>query len=144
MQSAEELKAWVDRADLWSESTNNDQCDNCRFYRVLREDKGYDWAQRFDEAARAVMQTAPAEVARLTEHRDYRLAVPTPDHFIPLLYLAGLAAAAGQGTEVLVDGFAMGSISMTAYTLAAGGSSRSPGAEPSPPLPRIPADETNT
>ena len=41
MQSIEELKKRVENADLWSESTNDDHCDNCRFYRVLREDIGY-------------------------------------------------------------------------------------------------------
>src|SRR4051794_21096873 len=49
-------------------------------------DEGYDWAQRFDEDAKERMLTAPAEAARLDGHRDYRSAVPTPDHFIPLLY----------------------------------------------------------
>ena len=45
--------------------------------------------------------------------------MPTPDHFIPLLYLAGLAAAEGVPTEALVRGYAMGSISMTCYGLGA-------------------------
>ncbi len=81
-------------------------------------DGGYDWAQRFDEDAKACMLTDPTGFATLDAHRDYSHAVPTPDHFIPALYLAGLAGAASEpGTDVLVDGYAYGSLSMTAYTL---------------------------
>jgi 4,5-DOPA dioxygenase extradiol len=80
-------------------------------------ESGFDWAQRFDEAAKTRMASAPAEVAALDGHPDFRSAVPTPDHFIPLLYLAGLASTAGAGTDVLIDGYAFGSLSMTAYTL---------------------------
>jgi len=79
---------------------------------------GYDWAQRFDEDAKARMLTDPTEMATLDAHRDYRTAVPTPDHFIPALYLAGLAgASSAEQPSVLVDGYAYGSLSMTAYTL---------------------------
>ena len=62
---------------------------------------------------------SPGDVLRLVEHPDYALAVPTPDHFIPLLYFAGLAAADTSATNsprVLVDGYANGSLSMTSYT----------------------------
>ncbi|MFY1693080.1 dioxygenase [Plantactinospora sp. WMMB782] len=81
-------------------------------------DEGYDWARRFDEDARARMLTDPTGFATLDAHPDYGRAVPTPDHFIPALYLAGLAGATdAPGTEILVDGYAYGSLSMTAYTL---------------------------
>jgi 4,5-DOPA dioxygenase extradiol len=80
-------------------------------------DAGFDWAQRFDEDAKARMLADPTDVVRLDAHRDYRSAVPTPDHFIPLLYLAGLAGDAGGDVDVLVDGYSYGSLSMTAYTL---------------------------
>jgi 4,5-DOPA dioxygenase extradiol len=80
--------------------------------------EGYDWARRFDEAAKERLLTDPTALAGLDAHADFDLAVPTPDHFIPALYLAGLAAAADtQDTHVLVDGYAYGSLSMTAYTL---------------------------
>ena len=80
-------------------------------------DSGYDWAQRFDEQVKETMAQDPAEVPALDRHRDFRHAVPTPDHFIPLLYVAGLAGASNRGTEVLIDGYSYGSLSMTAYTL---------------------------
>jgi 4,5-DOPA dioxygenase extradiol len=86
----------------------------------LAED-GYDWAQRFDEEAKARMTEDPAAVATLDGHRDYGYAAPTPDHFIPLLYIAGLAAQEKTGTDVLIDGYAYGSLSMTAYTLGVAG-----------------------
>ena len=78
---------------------------------------GFDWSQRFDEAARDVMTSNPGDAVALREHRDYPSAVPTPDHFLPLLYLAGLAAAGGSPADVMVDGYAYGSLSMTCYTL---------------------------
>jgi 4,5-DOPA dioxygenase extradiol len=80
-------------------------------------DGAYDWARRFDETARELMQRAPADAPSLVSHRDFRAASPTPDHFIPLLYLAGLAGAARKPAQVLVDGYAYGSISMTCFTL---------------------------
>ena len=80
-------------------------------------DAGFDWARRFDDAARECLLTDPAAVTRLDGHRDFDLAVPTPDHFLPLLYLAGMAAATGTTADVLVDGYAYGSLSMTSYTV---------------------------
>ena len=82
-----------------------------------RPTEGYDWARRFDDAARDLLSSAPADVLKLSHHPDYAAAVPTPDHFIPLLHLAGLAAAGGGPVEALVEGCAFGSLSMTSYAL---------------------------
>jgi 4,5-DOPA dioxygenase extradiol len=105
-------------------------------------DAAFDWNKRFDEVVKAAMTSSPADVARMNEHRDYELAAPTPDHFIPLLYLAGLAAAAGRTAKTLVEGYAMGSLSMTSYTLDAPDVAPV-GAKGSPPLSGVPGDQTN-
>lgn len=110
-------------------------------------DGGFPWAKRFDDAVRERMAEAPAEVLTVDAREEFRLAVPTPDHFLPLLYLAGLAAAGGHTTSVLVDGCTFGSLSMTSYTLDAEcpdpPAVDAPAAElPDPAL--VPPDETNT
>ena len=92
---------------------------NLRRIEWSRPDAAADWNRRFDEAVKAVMTDTPAELPKLRQHPDYAAAVPTPEHFIPLLYLAGLASAAGKPAETLIEGYAMGSLSMTAYTLGA-------------------------
>jgi 4,5-DOPA dioxygenase extradiol len=110
---------------------------------------GYDWARRFDSAARAHMTTSPADAVALQDHADFANAVPTAEHFLPLLYIAGLAAAAGSTAEVLVDGYTYGSLSMTAYTLdapagAPPATSQPGAAAPLPDSEVVPADDTNT
>lgn len=82
-------------------------------------DSGYDWSQRFDADARELLTSTPDDILRLGAHRDYRAAVPTPDHFIPLLYLAGAAGAASSSLDGLVEGHCYGSLSMSSYTLGA-------------------------
>ena len=76
-------------------------------------DGGEAWAQRFDDAAEAMMHESPSDLLKLGEHADYARAVPTPDHYIPLLYTAGLAG--DEGAQTLIKGYSMGSLSMTCY-----------------------------
>jgi 4,5-DOPA dioxygenase extradiol len=84
-----------------------------------RPEGGTDWAERFDAAARDLMTTDPGRVVELASHPDHSLAVPTPDHFLPLLYVAGIASATGRGVSTFNEGCQMGSLSMTSYAVAA-------------------------
>jgi 4,5-DOPA dioxygenase extradiol len=112
-----------------------------------RPDAGFDWAERFDDAAREHMTASPAEVIMMQSHPDFDNAVPTPDHFLPLLYVAGVADATNEVADVLVDGYAYGSLSMTAYTVGAWTRQGSASDDASAPLPDpdvVPPDNTNT
>ena len=64
------------------------------------------------KAAREAMATDPGRVADLVRHHDFAMAAPTPEHFLPLLYIAGFAMGTGQAAGVLVDGYAFGSLSV--------------------------------
>ena len=73
----------------------------------------YDWAVRFEEQARQMMQAG--EFTPLIQYdklgRDAQLAIPTPDHYLPLLYVI----ATRQEREIIsfpVEGVDGGSISM--------------------------------
>ena len=105
---------------------------------------GFDWARRFDTAARELLTDNPAEAAGLADHPDFRAAAPTTEHFIPMLYLAGLAAAGDGKTQSLVDGYAYGSLSMASYVLDGAARQQSADADgDSPALPDIDPQQTN-
>jgi 4,5-DOPA dioxygenase extradiol len=108
-----------------------------------RPDAAFDWAERFDDVVARQLAEAPGDILRVTEHPDFAAAVPTPDHFIPLLYVAAMAAEQGAKLDALVRGYAMGSISMSCYGLGAEGLGCAEG-EGSASLPAdVPADQTN-
>lgn len=106
-------------------------------------DGGFDWAHRFDDAAVELMAHEPSAILKLAEHPDYAAAVPTPDHFIPLLYTAGLAAAHEGSASALTRGVTLGSISMTCFGagIVLPGNEQSGAAATVPP--NVPADQTN-
>lgn len=120
---------------------------NLRLLDRQQPDMGYNWAERFDDAAAAQMANDPAAILKLAEHPDYAKAVPTPDHFIPLLYLAGMASEEQAAVDPVLRGYSMGGISMTSYGIGvdaglltrlpdeAEGAARVPGG--------VPAVETN-
>jgi 4,5-DOPA dioxygenase extradiol len=105
----------------------------------------FDWNRRFNEAAIAQVTDAPADVLRLADNGDFDQAVPTPDHFIPLVYFAALAAAREECPAVLVDGYAYGSLSMTCFTSNGQpeATGESPAATVSPRASAAPPDQSN-
>lgn len=78
----------------------------------------YDWALRFEARVRA--QLLSGDHAPLIEYSslgsDALLAVPTPEHYLPLLYILG-AGAAGERVSFPVEGMDGGSVSMLAVQL---------------------------
>jgi len=79
----------------------------------------FDWARRFNEKVRDALASgnhrALIEFERMGE--DARLSVPTPEHYLPLLYIAALQAE-GEAMVFAVDGYEAGSLGM--LTVAAG------------------------
>ena len=115
---------------------------NLRRIEWNKPDAGFDWAERFDDAVAAQLARDAADILNVVEHPDYALAAPTPDHFIPLLYVAGVAAASGETMDPLVRGYAMGSLSMTCYGVGAHlGCEEGEGAATIPA--GVPADQSN-
>jgi len=78
----------------------------------------YDWALRFEEQIRTALESGDPEPAVAYERlgRDAALAAPTPDHFLPLLYVLGQWQPSEHVTFP-VEGFDGGSVSMLAVQL---------------------------
>ena len=81
--------------------------------------QGYDWAHEFDSWVKGKL-----------ESRDYKslatdfmktqagaLSVPTPDHYLPLLYVLGASDVKSDELHYAYEGYDMGSISMTTFVL---------------------------
>jgi 4,5-DOPA dioxygenase extradiol len=75
----------------------------------------YDWAVRFERKARALMLAH--DFAPLVDYEslgpDAMLSAPTPDHYLPLLYVLG-AWREGDSVAFPVEGIDGGSVSMLA------------------------------
>ena len=70
--------------------------------------------------------------------------MPTSDHFVPLLYVAGLATAA-EPVRAVVRGYSLGSLSMTCYAVGERVADAHVGGAGAASLPSgVPADDTNT
>ena len=79
----------------------------------------FDWAVRFEETARRLMESGDHMplVQYETLGKDARLSAPTPDHYLPLIYILALKRE-GDGVSFPVGGFDGGSVSMTTVRFA--------------------------
>jgi 4,5-DOPA dioxygenase extradiol len=80
----------------------------------------YDWAARFERHARSLI--AAGEFQPLVDYQklgsDAALAIPTPDHYLPLLYVLG-ARQPADPVAIPVEGVDGGSVSMLAVQVGA-------------------------
>ncbi len=92
---------------------------NLRAYAWGQENiEPYDWAVSFEHHVReslAAGETGPL-VAYESFGREATLAAPTPDHYLPLLYVVG-ARRPGESAQFPVEGMDGGSISMLAVRI---------------------------
>lgn len=87
---------------------------NLHTYAWGRHEVGpFDWAVRFEKRARELMEAGEHVplVAYESLGRDALLAVPTPDHYLPLLYVLGTRSP-GEPVSFPVEGVDGGSVSM--------------------------------
>jgi 4,5-DOPA dioxygenase extradiol len=73
----------------------------------------YDWAIRFEDRARELMLAGDSKplIDYETLGREALLSIPTPDHYLPMLYVLG-ARQTGDAITFPVEGVDGGSISM--------------------------------
>ena len=73
----------------------------------------YDWAVEFEDRIRALIEAREYQAVAAYEDlgRPAALSVPTPDHFLPLLYVLGVASKE-EPISFPVAGFDGGSVSM--------------------------------
>ena len=78
----------------------------------------FDWALRFETQARRLIEAG--DHAPLVDYesmgRDAMLSAPTPDHYLPLLYVLG-ARRSGELATFPIDGIDGGSVSMLAVKI---------------------------
>ena len=75
--------------------------------------KPYDWAERFDRKVRGLISAGnhPPLIDYPSLGPDASMCVPTPDHYLPLLYILGMQKE-NERIQFPVEGIDRGSISM--------------------------------
>ncbi len=85
--------------------------------RVMKwQDSAYDWALEFDAKLKALIQAGDhqALIAYQTLGDNARLAIPTNEHYLPLLYILAMQEKRGEIT-FFCEKVTLGSISMRSF-----------------------------
>ena len=86
---------------------------NLRLMKRQEDAPPFDWAIRFNDKVRTYLASrnheALIDFSRLGD--DARLSVPTPEHYLPLVYVAALQSE-GESMSLVVDGVENGSLGM--------------------------------
>ena len=113
-QTGKELKSLRDQGVLLFGTGNI--VHNLRMIDWGMDDKGFDWAYKFDDYIRENIENRNHEnvINYLSLGETAKLAVPTPDHFNPILYILG-AYDKEDKISTYNNSCMMGSLSMTSY-----------------------------
>lgn len=88
---------------------------NLRMVRWSGEAEAWPWAESFNQYVRENLswegESEQHPLINFMQHDGAALSNPTPEHYLPLLYVLG-ARAEGEAITVPVDGIVMGSLSM--------------------------------
>jgi 4,5-DOPA dioxygenase extradiol len=84
----------------------------------FERDGGTDWAERFDRVAKERIRAGDLDalVEYSTLSPDALRSVPTPEHYLPLLYVLALRDA-GESVSITNDRVTLGTISMTCVAI---------------------------
>ena len=91
---------------------------NLRLRKWEEDAQPYDWAARFDERVRACLAGRDHEQLLDLDAigEAARLSVPTPDHYLPLLYIIGLQEKT-EKAAFAIDGIERGSVGMLTVSI---------------------------
>lgn len=92
---------------------SGDVVHNLRLMNRTQNAQVYDWAQRFNDHIRENLLSGDLKsvIAYADQGNDAHMSVPTPEHYLPLLHVAGTKCD-DERISIAVDGIELGSISM--------------------------------
>lgn len=91
---------------------------NLRMLDWRKPESGFDWAEEMNEGFKSAIERG--ETDKLTDYSKLgaaaKLAIPTPDHYYPLMYALGLRGK-NDSVAFFNDKLSMGSVSMTSLKI---------------------------